>query len=321
MARRPAPLPGGAPAHRFALNQVMMPNTSFEEDLAACVEAGYGGLSINEFKVPAGRETELAELMRASGVNTALLSAIGPLYDPLFKGYKDPAARLAHLRDTVERLTPFEPDVLAMHTGAPDDTLPENGMRHVIEVLKVACDMAGERGMSVVLEPLANAPEYSIITRIDEAVAVADRVGAPNLGVLIDISNVNIWTADGLLADLRTYRDRVGAVQIADRKAAPRSGMDRALPGQGIADFPAILRQLEEGGYQGWYDLEIFSDDGSWFEAFEDSLLHLEEAELLRQAWEGFDTAWRAAFAGSTDPEQGPGQAQFAPSTQKRVGQ
>ena len=48
-----------APMNRFALCQMMVPHTSFEEDVAACAKAGYGGLRLVGPRVPNGREAEL----------------------------------------------------------------------------------------------------------------------------------------------------------------------------------------------------------------------------------------------------------------------
>jgi sugar phosphate isomerase/epimerase len=56
-----------------------------------------------------------------------------------------------------------------------------------------------------------------------------------------------------------------------------------------VIDLPAILGALEAGGYDGWYDLEIFSS-----ETYPDSLLQLPAAELVRRGREGFLQAWAA---------------------------
>ncbi len=37
--------------------------------------------------------------------------------------------------------------------------------------------------------------------------------------------------------------------------------MDRALLGKGVLPLRAIVRTLERGGYRGWYEVEIISDD------------------------------------------------------------
>ena len=59
-----------------------------------------------------------------------------------------------------------------------------------------------------------------------------------------------------------------------------------------LAVFPAILARLEGSGFRGWYDLEVFSDDGVWGTPLEDSLLLLPEAEMLAKARKAFEAVW-----------------------------
>ena len=74
-----------------------------------------------------------------------------------------------------------------------------------------------------------------------------------------------------------------------------RGWCDRALPGEGRADLPGILAALVESGYRGWYDLEIFSDDGRYGTAYPDSLWGPPHEEMLGRARRSFDRAWTAA--------------------------
>jgi sugar phosphate isomerase/epimerase len=37
--------------------------------------------------------------------------------------------------------------------------------------------------------------------------------------------------------------------------------LDRALLGKGVLPLRTMFRALEAGGYRGWYELEIISDD------------------------------------------------------------
>ena len=51
--------------------------------------------------------------------------------------------------------------------------------------------------------------------------------------------------------------------------ASPTRGWcDRVLPGDGVADLPAILGTLDRAGWDGFYDLEIFSDNGTFGNAW-----------------------------------------------------
>jgi sugar phosphate isomerase/epimerase len=57
--------------------------------------------------------------------------------------------------------------------------------------------------------------------------------------------------------------------------------MDRALPGD---DSRAAVRALDAGGYEGWLDVEVMSDDGTFGDAFPESLWALPTDEIARRA-------------------------------------
>jgi sugar phosphate isomerase/epimerase len=64
------------------------------------------------------------------------------------------------------------------------------------------------------------------------------------------------------------------------------------LPGDGLADVPAILRALHEAGWDGLYDIEIFSDDGTFGAAYPDSFWAAPAMETLARARAAFEQCW-----------------------------
>jgi len=81
-------------------------------------------------------------------------------------------------------------------------------------------------------------------------------------------------------------------VHVNDHRDPTRSWVDRALPGEGDGGVAAILGALERAGWRGYYDLEIFSDDGTFGSAFPDSLWALDPLELARRGRESFARCW-----------------------------
>ena len=59
--------------------------------------------------------------------------------------------------------------------------------------------------------------------------------------------------------------------------------------GDGVLDLAAVFRTLETGGYAGWYDVEIFSDNGVFGDAFPDALWDVDAVELARRARESVE--------------------------------
>ena len=87
-----------------------------------------------------------------------------------------------------------------------------------------------------------------------------------------------------------------------DWRESTRGWADRVLPGDGVADLPGILGALDAAGWDGFYDLEVFSDNGAFGSAYPDSLWDVPPAELARRGLESFARCWHerrvAASAG-----------------------
>ena len=55
-----------------------------------------------------------------------------------------------------------------------------------------------------------------------------------------------------------------------------------------------MLRALRSAGYDGWYDMEVFSDDGRFGASYPDSLWKLTPDEFARRQVDGFLRCWNA---------------------------
>src|SRR5207253_10537967 len=79
-------------------------------------------------------------------------------------------------------------------------------------------------------------------------------------GYVLDLFHSG-WERRLLETIARDAARRIHAVQVSDVKPVTLRTMDRALLGKGILPLRQIVRTLERGGYRGWYEAEIISDD------------------------------------------------------------
>ena len=84
-------------------------------------------------------------------------------------------------------------------------------------------------------------------------------------------------------------------VHVCDVRSPTRSWADRALPGDGIADVGRILRLLDDAGYDGLYDVEVFSDDGTFGTAHPDSLWAQPCEDVIERVRASFERTWAEA--------------------------
>jgi len=282
---------------RFSVSQITTFHQTFDEDLANYREAGAEGIGIWEFKLPEGEDRESAAKLRDSGLTaTTCIPATLSIYPVPFPGPSDPGERTAELCAAIERFAPFEPEVILCLTGHPGGAPAAEARKTLVEGLRRAAKVAGEHGIALGLEPLHRDVygHWSTIGTIPETLELIDEIGESNVIVLFD--TYHLWDTDDVLEHIRRNAARFGpAVHICDWRDPTRNDFDRVLPGDGIMDLPAIFGALEEGGFDGWYDLEIFSDDGSFSDqSFEDSLWKQDPVDVVRRGKAGFLRAWEA---------------------------
>jgi len=202
-------------------------------------------------------------------------------------GPTEPAARVEAICASIHRLAQFEPPAIVCLTGPGDDR------DTVVEGLRTIAGEAARAGVRIGLEPInrIGGEDWTMISSLPEAVELIDDAGHAALGIQFD--SWHLWNTD-VVGDIERYADRFVGVHIADWNEQARGWCDRVLPGDGISDLPAILGALERAGWDGFYDLEIFSDNGVFGDAWPDSLWDVPAQELARRGMEAFEHVWDA---------------------------
>ena len=292
---------------KFSVSEITTFHQSYEQDVANYAEAGAEGIGIWEFKLPEGKDADSLARLRDAGLQaTTCIPSTFSIYPiPLEGGATTPQGRTEEICASIRRLAPFEPQVVLCLTGHPGDGADRDEAREaVISGLRTAARVAAEYGLTLGVEPLHRNvyAKWSIIGTIPETIDLLDEIDEPNAKLLYDV--YHLWDTENVLEDTVAHGDRiVPSVHVCDWREPPRNDFDRALPGDGIIDLPAILGALEAGGVVGWFDLEIFSDDGSLSDRdLEDSLWKQDPLDVVRRGKAGFDKAWAARHRVGSKP-------------------
>jgi sugar phosphate isomerase/epimerase len=288
------------PEPRFSVAEITTIYQTYEEDLATYQRAGAEGIGLWEFKLPAGQDRESVARLQASGLRaTTCIPAVVSVWPIPFPGPDDPQERVAGLCDAVRRFAAFEPEIVLCVTGRPPDRDLDEARKVVVEGLREVAKVAAGHGITIGLEPLHRTlyRDWTIVGTIPETVDLIDEIGEPNVGVLFDV--YHLWDVDDLLADIAAYGSRIlPSVHVCDWRTPPRNDFDRVLPGEGDADLPGILGALEAAGVVGWFELEIFSDDGQFTDyALLDSLWREDPLDVVVRGKAGFERAWETRRA------------------------
>jgi sugar phosphate isomerase/epimerase len=277
---------------RFSVCEFSTLNRSYDEDLAAFAAGGADGIGVAEAKLPPmADDASSVRRLRASGLKATvcLPATFSILPTALTAEPPEPERRMAALVASVRRLARFEPEVVLVLTGAAGDREPAEARRLVVEGLRELGRVGRELGVRLAVEPIHGSvkDQFTLVTDLPETEALLADAGDPSIGILFD--TWHLWDTPDVLDHARRLAHRFPAVHVNDRRAHTRDWDDRALPGDGVIDLPAILGALEAGGFNGWYELEVLSS-----ESYPDSLLLLDPSELVRRGRAGFVRAWEA---------------------------
>jgi sugar phosphate isomerase/epimerase len=271
-------------ARRFGICELSTLPASFEDDVAGYAAAGADGISIFEGKLVDGREADQLAAFRDSGLEASAAVTAVPSILPLpkFPGPEIPEERVEAIVAGMRRLAPFEPTAFVSPSG-PADELDEAEARSVVcEGLRVLADESARLGIPLGLEPMSTyeQEDWTLVTSLAEAAALVDESGA-DVGLVFD--TWHLWDTPDLMDEIALHGDRFVAVQVNDWRSPTRSWCDRVLPGDGVVELGPILDAVERTGWAGCWDLEVFSDDGTFGDDFEDSLWRLPSEELARR--------------------------------------
>ncbi len=120
-------------------------------------------------------------------------------------------------------------------------------MDWLIAALRECSAAAAAASVRLALEPI-NRYETTLINTVDEGLELLERVGADNLGLLLDTFHMNV-EEPSMEESVRRSGARTFHFHVADS--------NRWHPGAGHLDFRSLLAALASTGYAGWVSGEF----------------------------------------------------------------
>ena len=92
---------------------------------------------------------------------------------------------------------------------------------------------------------------------------ICDVIGMENVGIAIDVYHV--WWDTTLAQTLPRAKGRILGYHVCDWLADTRDTLvDRGMMGDGVADLKALRALVENAGYAGYCEVEVFSAENWW---------------------------------------------------------
>ena len=273
------------------------PKNSTLDDIEQCAAIGAQGVGLFEKKMEAGDDEAVEEALHEYGVQAGILV---PHNWTLLPVPLNPEVASLTWRDlsssiaaSCKRLARFKPvGILVGPGGHGDPSMMGRPVEEIVEGLKVVADAAGEEGLRIAFEPYARR-RGAIIHNLTIAMDVIDRAGRSNVDLFPDVWHY--WEEPNVHQELRQFVDRIIALQVNDARIQERSWCDRVHPGWGENKCREMVATLIDAGFDGWYDYEVFSDDGRWGNAWPDSLWAKPHLEFLQEGYDNFARCYSEA--------------------------
>ncbi len=151
-------------------------------------------------------------------------------------------------------------------TGTLPDDL-NSAYAQVREGISLLCDYAKPLGVKIAIEPLhpVYATNRSCINLLAQGLDLCDAIGAENVGVCIDVYHT--WWDPYLARDIAQagHKNRILGYHVSDWLLPTTDILsDRGMMGDGVIDLKSIRRLIENAGYGGLIEVEIFSAENWW---------------------------------------------------------
>ncbi len=232
-----------------------------ERVIDACAVRGLGGIVFWRREI-GSRAVEIGDRVRAAGLQMA-----GLCRTPFLVGPLAPVAVMDEFYGSIDMAAGLGAPVLTIVVGGVEPGTKGMGdsLKIVAERVAEAAPYAAARGVQLALEPLN--PVYggnrSCLVTVRDAVDLLGVIGAPNVGIAVDVYHV--WWDLDLAAQLQRAKGRILGYHICDWLADTQEVLlDRGMMGDGVADLRGIRAAVEAAGYQGLCEAEIFSA-GNWW--------------------------------------------------------
>ena len=172
-------------------------------------------------------------------------------------------AAIDHNKKMLDEAAAIGAPLLVLVCGATPALSLNESRQQIREGIEAILPHAQSVGVKLGIEPLhpMYADTRSAINTIKQANDLAETIKSKNLGVVVDV--YHLWWDDALQSEIERCgkMDALFAFHVCDWKVPTEDMLlDRGLMGEGCINIPAIRGWVEKAGFNGFTEVEIFSN-------------------------------------------------------------
>jgi sugar phosphate isomerase/epimerase len=152
--------------------------------------------------------------------------------------------------------------LIVMVCGAVPSQPLEESRKQIVDGIAAIADRAHEAGVKLAIEPLHPmfADNRSAVNTLKQANDMVDQLVHPTVGVTVDVYHV--WWDPDLEEQIKRAGKTIFSYHVCDWRTPTRELLnDRGLMGQGCIPLKKIRGWVEEAGFDGPIEVEIFSNE------------------------------------------------------------
>lgn len=260
-------------SNRLGISGITTNKWSLREDLNALERHGIRNLGLWLYKCENLTNQEVNHMIKSKDISISNVCFSG-----MFTGATEDSRNQAiqQSKKAVDFTKEVDAGCLLIVSGPIGNHTYQQALDHVRNGLYELCEYAEKKKVHLGLEalhPMA-LTDHSVVNKLETACAIISELQSDYLGVFLDTFNIG-W--DPSYANwIPKCAGKIKGVHLADWRNPTQSFNDRALPGQGVFDIIDMIQLIEQTGYTGPYDVEIFSDE-LWNADYDSILFQVKE--------------------------------------------
>jgi sugar phosphate isomerase/epimerase len=264
---------------KLCIHTITMKPWAIEKSAKKFSEAGIGGITVWRDALTGRDIRETAKLLRSLNLTVVSLCRGG------FFAAADKITREASIADNIKAIDEAAdlgaPIVVLVCGALPGQSL-EKSREQIRDGIAACINHAEKRGVVLAIEPLhpMYAGDRSAINTLAQANEMAEYFNSPYVGVAIDVYHV-WWDPDLQKGIMRCGKNgNLSAFHICDWRVPTLDMLnDRGLMGEGCINIRQIRGWVEDAGFNGFNEVEIFSTR-HWQDDQDIYLEHIKKAYL-----------------------------------------
>jgi sugar phosphate isomerase/epimerase len=261
---------------KLAINEVTTYRWSLLQDVIGSREAAIDAIGVWRPKLAEFGEERGIDLILDSGLSVSSLSWAGGFTGSHGQSFDE---AVEDARDAIRVAGRLGARSLVVFSGSRSGHTGNHARRLLVDALRSLADFAAAHDLCLAVQPMHPrfASEWTFLTSIDETLEVLSACDHRHLRMSFDV--YHLWKEPRLLERIGEIAPFVGTVRLNDWREPPRSENDRCQLGDGEIPLSEITRAFVDAEYDGYYEIEIWSEE----------LWSSDYFELLRRCRQRFD--------------------------------